>query len=295
MAKNISKIKTENKNIEKVQVQFEVKEIQDEDDEYFRFEGMASTFKNIDLVDDIMVNGAFRESLVKRLPIILWQHYSDEPIGMPEHIEETAEGLYIKVRLPKDDTLVKGRVIPQIKVGSIRTMSIGFRVIEREIDRDGNRRILKVDLLEVSLVTFPANPLAKIEGFKSNPLFKAVGFDGETREDAIKFIEDSDYSEEHKKTLMDILDLKSDFVINKESLSFLDNIEEVSARTVEKALRDSGLFTKSASVKLVSVLNRSDSEDNDDAALGALKDLNKKASESDVQICIKSMLSKFGD
>ena len=115
------------------QVKFEVKQVLDndnDDDGFFRFEGMASTFGNLDLVDDIIEPGAFTESLKEILPVILWQHRSSEPIGMPEEIRETDEGLFIRARLPKDDTMVSGRVIPQVKVGSIRTMSIGFRIRE---------------------------------------------------------------------------------------------------------------------------------------------------------------------
>ncbi|MEE9223037.1 MAG: HK97 family phage prohead protease [Nitrosomonadaceae bacterium] len=159
-------------SIEYIDVSFEVKQIDDMDDEFFRFEGLASTFGNIDLVNDIVVRGAFTESLATKTPVILWQHQSGSPLGMPEEIRETEEGLFIKAKLPKADTFVSGRVIPQIKVGSIRTMSIGFRVIERDFNEEGNRLLKKVQLLEVSLVTFAANPLAKVSGFKNLALIK---------------------------------------------------------------------------------------------------------------------------
>lgn len=158
-------------NIEYIDVNFEVKQIH-EDDEFFRFEGLASTFGNIDLVNDIVVRGAFVDSLASKTPVILWQHQSDIPLGMPEDIREIEEGLFLKAKLPKADTFVSGRVIPQIKVGSITTMSIGFRVVEREFNEEGIRLLHKVDLLEVSLVTFAANPLAKVVGFKAVTPFK---------------------------------------------------------------------------------------------------------------------------
>jgi len=159
-------------SLEYIDVSFEVKQIDDDDDEFFRFEGLASTFGNIDLVNDIVVRGAFKESLAEKTPVVLWQHKSDSPLGMPEDIRETEQGLFLKAKLPKSDTFVAGRVIPQIKVGSISAMSIGFRVVERDFNEEGIRLLKKVDLMEVSLVTFPANPMAMVSGFKTVTPFK---------------------------------------------------------------------------------------------------------------------------
>lgn len=150
---------------------FEIKSLHDdeEDNEFFIFEGFASTFGNIDHDGDIMVHGAFTESLQKRMPVVLWQHDSREPIGMPTELTETAEGLFIKARLPKADTFVTGRVIPQMKVGSVTKMSIGFFILEANEEKKDGRWILnitKVDLREFSLVTFPANDQASVTDMK---------------------------------------------------------------------------------------------------------------------------------
>ena len=290
-----AKFPKENKNLEYAQVQFEVKQIlDDEDDGFFRFEGLASTFGNTDLVDDIVEKGAFVESLQQKTPIILWQHFSDEPIGMPELIMENDEGLFIRARLPRDDTLVKGRVIPQIKVGSIRTMSIGFRIPPggAEIDSNGIRRIKRVELLEVSLVTFPANPQARVTGFKSvAPFLKDI-----------EFISALDgVSDEFKKQLLSMTEKdfgqpQKESIINKESLNFLDDIDEVNARNLENALRDSKLFTKNAAIKIVSFLNRSDSEsDDNDTIREGVKALNEKFTNAEMNSQLKSMLTKLGE
>lgn len=167
--------------LERIDVNFEIKQIlQEQDDGFFRFEGLASTFGNIDLVDDIVVKGAFTESLEKRIPKILWQHSYYEPIGMPEIIKEVDEGLFLVGKLPKEDTLVKGRVIPQIKVGSVNTMSIGFSIPEggSEVRSDGVRLLKRIDLKEVSLVTFEANSLAKVSGFKNEESKTVTPFQG---------------------------------------------------------------------------------------------------------------------
>lgn len=168
--KTIFQVKEAEQKTTYVEVPFEIKLLDDKDDGYFRFEGLASTFDNIDLVDDIIERGCFTDSLKEFTPIILWQHETDEPIGMPDIVQENNDGLYTLVRLPKDDTLVSGRVIPQMRVGSIKTMSIGFRVVEYFIDQEGIRHLVKVILKEISLVTFPANPLAVVTGFKGEEL-----------------------------------------------------------------------------------------------------------------------------
>lgn len=152
--------------MERLQVPFELKQVSEDDKRFFIFEGLASTFGNTDLVDDIVEKGAFLDSLAVRMPKVLWQHDTNEPIGMPESLFETEQGLLIKGKLPKNDTFVSGRVIPQMMIGSISSMSIGFTVKDFEI-RDGIRHLKEIDLFEISLVTFPANPAATVNNFKS--------------------------------------------------------------------------------------------------------------------------------
>lgn len=138
-----------------------------EDGEFFTFEGYASTFGNVDLGDDVIVSGAFTKSLVTNSAIpILWQHQMCEPIGVSIELIEDSKGLYIKAKLPREDTHVQGRVIPQMKVGSIREMSIGFFTKDSDM-KEGVRYIKEIELFEVSLVTKAMNPKALVSGFKS--------------------------------------------------------------------------------------------------------------------------------
>ena len=152
--------------MEKLTIPFEIKGMDETDDKFFKFEGLASTFGNVDLVDDIVDKGAFVNSLATRMPKVLWQHDTAEPIGMPEQIMETEQGLFMKAKLPKDDTFVSGRVIPQLKIGSISSMSIGFTVKDFDVN-EGIRHLKEVELFEISLVTFPANTKAEVTGFKN--------------------------------------------------------------------------------------------------------------------------------
>lgn len=155
--------------LDRIDVPFEIKGFHDDDEDFFVFEGFASTFGNLDLVDDIVMPGAFRESIEKQFPVILWQHNPHEPIGVPLELRENEQGLFLKAKLPKNDSFVSGRVAPQLRIGSIKAMSIGFRVLDEEFDEDNPRirRIKKVHLAEISLVTFPANPQAAITSVKT--------------------------------------------------------------------------------------------------------------------------------
>lgn len=146
---------------------FEVKSTQ-EVDNIFTFEGYASTFNNIDYGDDMVIRGAFADSLAKNSQVpILWQHQMSEPVGVSIKLYEDDKGLFIKGNLPKDDTLVSGRIIPQMKVGSIKEMSIGFFTKDFEMLKNGIRALKQIELFEVSLVTKAMNSQALVSGFKS--------------------------------------------------------------------------------------------------------------------------------
>lgn len=153
---------------------FEVKTTNEEGD-YFTFEGYASTFGNLDYGNDVIVKGAFLKSLKETPEVpVLWQHRMSEPVGKSVQLREDEGGLYIKAILPKDDTLVNGRIMPQMKVGSIKEMSIGFFSKEADVREDGIRYIKEIELYEVSLVTKAMNPKALVSNFKSLESLKDV-------------------------------------------------------------------------------------------------------------------------
>jgi len=144
---------------------FEIKETT-EDAEYFYFEGYGST-KDLDLVNDIVEPTAFNESLKSKMPKLLWQHDRNEPIGVYTDATPDSKGLLVKGKMPLADDFVRGRVVPQMKIGSVDALSIGFIVKKSEWDSNKQiRTIIEADLLEVSLVTFPANPEARVTGLK---------------------------------------------------------------------------------------------------------------------------------
>lgn len=171
---------------------FEVKATAEENN-IFTFEGYASTFNNVDHGDDIVIRGAFSNSLAKNSQVpILWQHQMSEVIGVSVQLYEDDKGLFIKGNLPKDDTLVSGRIIPQMKVGSIKEMSIGFFTKNYDRAKDGIRLLKEIDLFEVSLVTKAMNSQALVTGFKSF----------ETLRDIEQTLKNNGFSNTEAKTLI---------------------------------------------------------------------------------------------
>lgn len=156
------------KQFKTFECKFEFKE-SEEDDLYFNVKAYGSTFSNVDLVNDAVDKGAFKKSLKKRIPKLLWGHnMKDVPIGIIDNIKEDDNGLLFEARLPKDDAFVRDRLIPQIKIGSLNSFSIGYSTEVSEVDnKTGIRRLKEVNLYEISLVTFPANEKATLQSYKN--------------------------------------------------------------------------------------------------------------------------------
>ena len=138
------------------------------DDDARTVEGWASTFGNTDSYDDVVAPGAFADSIKTRKPRMLWQHKSDQVIGVWDELQETPQGLYVKGRVL--DTALGQDAYKLAKAGAVDSMSIGYQAKKYTIDdKTGTRTLHSVDLWEVSLVTFPANEQAKITRVKSKP------------------------------------------------------------------------------------------------------------------------------
>lgn len=129
-----------------------------------RFAGYASVFDVVDNQRDIVLRGAFTNTLKGRIASIkmLWQHQQDEPIGIFDNMFEDAHGLYVEGRLLLDIQRAR-EAYALLKSGVIRGLSIGYSPVRYRIDAASGVRILsEVDLWEVSLVTFAANNAAVV-------------------------------------------------------------------------------------------------------------------------------------
>jgi uncharacterized protein len=133
------------------------------------FEGYASLFGIADLGKDVVMPGAFSDSLKKRDASairLLWQHDPAMPIGRWISIEEDRRGLRVRGKL--NLAVERARDIHALmREGAVDGLSIGFRVERARAERPtGLRRLEKLDLWEISVVTFPMLPGARVESVK---------------------------------------------------------------------------------------------------------------------------------
>lgn len=126
-------------------------------------EGYASLFLERDLAGDLVLPGAFLRSLSRRGPRsirMLFQHDTSEPVGVWEQITEDQNGLYVKGRMFADGP--RGRTaMALVRRGSVDGLSIGFRTRNARRLSSG-RELNEIDLWEVSIVTFPMLPRARL-------------------------------------------------------------------------------------------------------------------------------------
>ncbi|WP_444668476.1 HK97 family phage prohead protease [Cereibacter changlensis] len=129
--------------------------------------GYGAVFGNVDGVGDVVVSGAFKNSLDAGLfPKMLWNHDPSTVIGIFDEVREDEKGLFVKGRFADTE---KGKEIRElVKLGAIDSLSIGYRTVDYAYTNEGNRLLKEVRLYEVSLVTFPANELASITSIKSD-------------------------------------------------------------------------------------------------------------------------------
>ncbi len=121
-----------------------------------RFAGYAAIFGHPDRGGDVVCAGAFARSLVRdaRAVPLLWQHDPARPIGRVEYLKEDRRGLRVIGRL------VDGRAARLLATGAVRGLSFGYRV--READGAAPRELRELELVEVSLVSLPMQPKARV-------------------------------------------------------------------------------------------------------------------------------------
>jgi HK97 family phage prohead protease len=136
------------------------------------FEGYGSVYGVVDSYQEVVSAGAFADSLAelnakqRRVPV-LWQHRSDQPIGVYLELTEDDTGLFVKGQLLINDVALAREAHALIKAGAVTGLSIGYWIRESSFDeKTGIRTLTKLDLVEVSLVTMPANDEARVEAVK---------------------------------------------------------------------------------------------------------------------------------
>lgn len=135
--------------------------------------GYASVFGARDQGGDVVAPGAYRASLARlreqgRRVKMLWQHDPAQPIGVWDELHEDGRGLFVKGRILTE--VVRGReAAALIGAGAIDGLSIGYRTVKATKDGEGRRLLSELELWEVSLVTFPMLPEARIAAKGDDP------------------------------------------------------------------------------------------------------------------------------
>ncbi|MFP3383116.1 HK97 family phage prohead protease [Tritonibacter sp. SIMBA_163] len=129
-------------------------------------EGYASLFGAPDQGKDIVTRGAYAASLAAHQARgskvkMLWQHDPSHPIGVWDEILEDDTGLRVKGRI-LTETQKGAEAAALVRAGAIEGLSIGYRTVKATRDKEGHRRLEELQLWEVSLVTFPMLPSARL-------------------------------------------------------------------------------------------------------------------------------------
>lgn len=129
-----------------------------------RFAGYAAIFGRPDRGGDIVEAGAFARSLERgRAVPLLWQHAPARPIGRIEYLKEDRRGLRVIGRLSAGAAGREAAAL--LSEGAVRGLSFGYRV--RAAQGLGPRALTELDLVEVSLVTLPMQPKARVHAIEA--------------------------------------------------------------------------------------------------------------------------------
>jgi HK97 family phage prohead protease len=128
-----------------------------------RFAGYAAIFGRPDRGGDLIKTGAFARSLERCGAVpLLWQHAPGRPIGRIEYLKEDKRGLRVIGRLSEGAAGREAAAL--LKEGAVKGLSFGYRV--REASGEGPRELTDLELVEVSLVTFPMQPKARVHALE---------------------------------------------------------------------------------------------------------------------------------
>jgi len=145
------------------------------------FSGYGAVFNNVDAYRDVIVPGAFKATLREwnktgKLPPMLLQHggwgmvdTDSLPIGKWTSMQEDETGLKVTGRLINLDTDLGKRIYGAMKEGVLDGMSIGYIAKKFTMGTkpdEPRRKLEQIELMELSVVTFPANGRARVSAVK---------------------------------------------------------------------------------------------------------------------------------
>lgn len=163
-----------------------------------RFSGIASVFGTMDQGGDIVQPGAFKASLAEHARnqtrvVMLRDHDPTQPVGVWESLVETAKGLEVVGRL----TLAVGKAaetLALLKDGALTGLSIGYRTVQSSRDsKTGARLLEQLALHEISLVSMPMHPGARVVSVKADEISNVRDYE--------TFLREAGWSRERAKIL----------------------------------------------------------------------------------------------
>ena len=137
------------------------------------FSGYGAVFGNLDWYNDIILPGAFKQTLADwaakgKFPPVLWNHSTNEPIGVYTKMVEDEKGLYVEGKLLINDVPRAKATHALLKAGAINGMSIGYCTIKSSYNESTDiRELIQLSLDEISIVTMPANEKSTVTSVKS--------------------------------------------------------------------------------------------------------------------------------
>lgn len=195
------------------------------------FEGYGSVFNIKDSYADVVMPGAFTRTLSEaqaksRMPAMLWQHDYTQPIGKWLSMAQDEVGLKVKGQIATS-TRAGRDAYELMKMGALDGLSIGYRTRRGQWDEvEKHRKLIDVDLLEVSPVVFPANDASRVSAVKSGMLTIREW------EDALR---DAGLSRAESKTVLHDLSRKGLLALRDAALDPDDTVRAL--RTASQELR----------------------------------------------------------
>ena len=116
-----------------------------------RFAGYAALFDRVDRAGDVIRRGAFQGAG----PVPLLLQHRGAPVGRIEALHEDERGLRVA------GSIADPALVAQVRAGALAGLSIGYRPLS--LRQGARRELTRVDLVEVSLVAVPMQPLARID------------------------------------------------------------------------------------------------------------------------------------
>jgi uncharacterized protein len=134
--------------------------------------GYAGVTGNRDSDGEVIDPGAFKRSIAnsKGVVPVLWQHDVKTPVGWGTDAEEDGHGLLVNYQLLMGTEIGKTAfefTSLGLKLKAKVGLSVGFRIIDSYHDDKGVLHYREVELMEYSIVTFPANKEAMVNQIKS--------------------------------------------------------------------------------------------------------------------------------